>query len=122
MKKLGFVITILALISGIVTTLLMTFSDIGFAIGELQNEPLGNIGGAVIIIEIITIIVILVILAILMAFYRKGFFVPLLFILGFGWLALQLRAADNFVQYFAFAIVLGSILSFLGSFFKTSKA
>ncbi len=121
MKKLGFTITILALLSGIITTLVMTFTDIGFAIGRLRNEPLGNIGGAVIIIEIITIVVILIILTILMALYNKGFFVPLLFIIGFGWLGLQLRAADNFVQYFAFAIVIGSVFSFLGSFFKSGK-
>ena len=117
MKKLGFLITVLSLISGIATTLYMTFSDIGFALGELEGEPLAPIGGAVIIIELITIAVILVVLFVLMLLYKRGFFVPLLFIIGFGWLGLQLREADNFVQYFAFAIVVGSILSFLGSFF-----
>lgn len=121
MRKLGYRITVLALISGIITTLYMAFTDIGFAIGQLQNEPLGNIGGAVIIIELITIAVILVVLAILMALYKKGFLIPLVFVLAFGWLFLQLRAAENFVQYFALAIVCGSALSFVGSFFKIGE-
>jgi len=121
MRKLGFRITVLALITGIITTLVIAFSDIGFALGELEGEPLAPIGGAVIIIQLITIAVILGVLFILMILYTKGFIVPLIFIFAFGWLALQLREADNFVQYFAFAIVLGSSLSFLGSFFKRKK-
>lgn len=122
MKKLGFRITLLALITGIITTLVMTFSDIGFAIGELENEPLAPIGGAVIIIELITIAVILIVLFVLMLLYRKGFIVPLLFIIGFGWLGLQLYEVDNFVYYFAFAIVVGSTISFLGSFTDSKKS
>ncbi len=116
MKKLGFLITSLALITGIITTLVMTFSDIGFAIGELEGEPLAPIGGVVIIVELITIAVILVVLFVLMLLYKKVFLIPLLFMLAFGWLGLQLQAADNIVQYFAFAIAFGSALSFLGSF------
>lgn len=118
MRKLGYLITVLALITGIITTLVMTFTDIGNAIGLLEGEPLAPIGGVVIIVEIITIAVILFVLFILMIFYKKGFFVPLLFLVGFGWLGLQLRNADIFVQYFAFAIAFGSLLSFLGSFTK----
>lgn len=121
MKKLGFRITVLALITGIITTLVMTFSDIGFALGELENEPLAPIGGAVIIIELITIAVILIVLFILMLLYRKIILVPLAFIIAFGWLGLELQAAGNFVQYFAFAICLGSILYFLGALFSNDK-
>ncbi len=121
MKKLGFRITSLALVSGIITTLIMTFSDIGFAVGELQGQPLAPIGGAVIIIELITIAIILAVLFVLMLLYKRGFLIPLLFLLAFGWLGLQLRAADNFVQYFAFAIALGSLLSFVGSFAEKNK-
>jgi hypothetical protein len=117
MKKLGYAITVLSLITGIIATLLVTFTDIGEAIELIQGEPLGPIGGAVIIIELITIALILGILFVLMLFYKKGFFVPLLFVIGFGWLGLQLQETGNFVQYFAFAVAFGSLLSFLGSFF-----
>jgi len=121
MRKLGFRITILALITGIITTLVMTFSDIGFALGELEGEPLAPIGGVVIFVELVTIAIILAVLFVLMLLYKKGFFVPLLFIIAFGWLGLQLQKADNLVQYFAFAIVFGSLLSFFGSIFKKGK-
>jgi hypothetical protein len=121
MKKLGFLITLVAVITGVASSLYMAFTDIGFAIGELQNEPLGNIGGAVIIIELITIAVILIILFVTMLLYRKIILVPILFVLTFGWLYKELSAAGNNVQYFALAIVVGSILYILGSLFKKKK-
>lgn len=117
MKKLGFLITLLSLISGVITVLYKTFADIGIATELLEGEPLAPIGGAVIIVVLLLIVVSLIVLLVLMLFYRKGFFVPLLFIIGFGWLGLQLSAAGYMEQYFAFGIVAGSALSFLGSFF-----